>query len=53
MKKYKIVLSYDVQKTFYVEAKEEDEAYDKAYNGEGEVVNQDWEYRDHIESEEL
>ena len=53
MKKYKIVLSYDVQKTFYVEAKEEDEAYDKAYNGEGLVMNEDWEYRDQIESGEL
>lgn len=53
MKKYKIVLSFDVQKTFHVEAKDEDEAYDKAYNGEATVVNEDWEYRDHIETEKL
>ena len=52
-KQFKIVLSYDVQKTFYVEAKDEDEAYDKAYDGEGEVDNEDWGYRDHIETEEV
>ena len=51
-KGFKVVLSYDVQKTFYVEAENEEEAYDKAYDGEGEVENEDWEYRDHIETEE-
>jgi len=48
-----VVLSYDVQKTFIVEAKDEDEAYDIAYNGEGEVDNEDWEYREHIETKEV
>jgi len=53
-KQFKIVLSYDVQKTFYVEAKDEDEAYDKALFGDGPLVdNEDWEYRDHIETEEV
>ncbi len=53
MPAYRIVLSYDVQKTFIVEAKNREEAYDKAYdNWEGED-NDDWEYRDHIETEEL
>ena len=36
-KQFKIVLSYDVQKTFYVEAKDEDEAYDKAYSSDKDV----------------
>ena len=52
-KQFKVVLSYDVQKTFYVEADNEDEAYDKAYDGDGEVEEEDWEYRDHIETEEV
>ena len=42
-KQFSVVLSYDVQKTIIVEAKDEDEAYDIAYNGEGEVDNEDWE----------
>ena len=52
-KGFKVVLSYDVQKTFYVEAENEEEAYDKAFAGEGEVENEDWEYRDHLETEEV
>ena len=32
IKLYRIVLSYDVQKSFLVEAKNEDEAYNKAYH---------------------
>ena len=52
-KTFKVVLSYDVQKTFYVEADNEDEAYDKAYDGEGEVEDENWEYTDHIETEEV
>ena len=50
-KQFSVVLSYDVQKTFIVEAKNEDEAYNMAHNGEGEVDNEDWEYREHIETE--
>ena len=52
-KGFKVVLSYDVQKTFYVEAENEEEAYDKAYEGNGQAENEDWEYRDHIETEEV
>jgi hypothetical protein len=52
-KGFKVVLSYDVQKTFIVEAKDADEAYEIAYAGEGEVDNEDWEYREHIETEEV
>ena len=52
-KQFKVVLSYDVQKIFYVEADNEDEANDKAYAGDGEVEEEDWEYRDHIETEEV
>ena len=52
-KQFSVVLSYDVQKTFLVEAKDEDEAYDIAYNGEGEVDNEDWEYREHIGTVEV
>ena len=52
-KQFKVVLSYDVQKTFFVEADNEDEAYDKAYAGHGEVEDEDWTYIDHIETEEV
>ena len=52
LQQFSVVLSYDVQKTFIVEAKDEDEAYQIAYKGEGEVDNEDWEYREHIETEE-
>ena len=52
-KQFRVVLSYDVQKTFIVDAKNEEEAYDKAYdNWEGED-DDNWEYRDHIETEEI
>ena len=52
-KQFKVVLSYDVQKTFIVDAKNDEEAYDKAYdNWEGETGT-NWEYRDHIETEEI
>ena len=52
-KQFSVVLSYDVQKTWLVDAKDEDEAYEIAYNGEGEVDNEDWEYRQPIETEEV
>ena len=52
-KQFRVVLSYDVQKTFIVDAKNEEEAYDKAYDyWEGED-DDNWEYRDHIETEEI
>jgi len=52
-KQFKVVLSFDVQKTIIVNAKDEDEAYDLAYAGEGEIDNVDYEFRDHIETEEV
>jgi hypothetical protein len=51
-KKFKVVLSYDVQRTFIIQANNEEEAYDKAYNWEGHIENDDWEYTDHIETKE-
>ncbi len=50
MEKYKVVLSYDVQKTFLVDAKNEEEAYDKAYAWQGDMNKDNYEYRDHIET---
>jgi len=52
-KGFRVVLSYDVQKTIYVEAENEEEAYEKAFDGEGDCENEDWEYRDHLETEEV
>jgi len=51
-KKFKVVLSYDVQRTFIIDADNEDEAYDKAYKGQGDIDSDDWEYTDHIETKE-
>jgi|TARA_R100000093_G_C1930873_1_gene68682 hypothetical protein len=52
LKTYRVVLSYDVQKTFMVDAKNYDEAYDKAFDWKGDTNKDNWEYRDHIETEE-
>ena len=49
-KQFKVVLNYDVQRTFIVKAKNEDEAYDKAFKGQGDIDNDNWEYTDHIET---
>ena len=51
LKTYRVVLSYDVQKTFIVDAKNCDEAYNKAYSWKGDTNKDNWEYRDHIETE--
>jgi hypothetical protein len=54
MKKYKVVLSYEVQKTFIVNAKNEDEAFNNAFDWKGEIKDKDhYEYLSHIETEEL
>ena len=53
MPKYRIVLSYDVQKIFEVNAKDEDTAMDKAKDWKGDLGSDDWEYRDLIESKEI
>ena len=51
LKTYRVVLSYDVQKTFVVDAKNSDDAHDKAHNWKGDTKKDNWEYRDHIETE--
>ena len=51
-KKFKVVLSDDVQRTFIIDADNEDEAYDKAYKGQGDIDSDDWEYTNHIETKE-
>ena len=53
MPKYRIVLSYDVQKVFEINAKDEDSAMDKARDWEGDLDMDDWEYRDLINSEKI
>ena len=53
-KTFRVVLSYDVQVTSEVQAKDEEEAEDKVLNqGEGKEQDQDWEYRNLIETEEV
>ena len=50
-KEYRIVLSYDVQKLFLVKAKNEEEAFSKAYkNWQGDTKKYDWKNRYNIES---
>jgi len=51
-KEFKVVLSYDVQRTIIVEANDEDDAFDKAYKGQGDIDSDDWEYINHIETKE-
>ena len=47
----RITLEYNVQKTFYVKAKDDEEALDKVLDGNTKDVQsdsslEDWEYRD-------
>ena len=54
MKTYRVVLSYEVQKTFVLDAKNQDEAFDKADGfWIGDTKNDNYEYIEHIETEEL
>ena len=53
LKTYRVVLSYDVQKTFVVDARNYDEAYDKAFDWKGDTNKDNWEYRDLIENKEI
>ena len=51
MNTYRVVLAWNVQKSYFVEAKNEEEAYDKAWNGEGlDESYSSYEYEDHIET---
>ena len=43
MPNYRVVLAYDVQRTFHVKAKNEDEAFDKAREWQGLTSDRDWE----------
>ena len=49
-KLHKVVLEYNVQCTYYVKAKSEDDAEQKALKGKCKVVSDNWEYTDTIES---
>tara|TARA_Y100001970_G_C13555572_1_gene518939 strand:+ start:134 stop:340 length:207 start_codon:yes stop_codon:yes gene_type:complete len=53
MPKYRIVLSYDVQKEFVVDAKDYEEAEEKAIEWQGDTGKDNWEYRDLIENENI
>ena len=51
MKKFRVVKSFDVQVTYELKAKNEEKAEentDPKY-----AINEDWEYRDLIETEEI
>jgi len=51
MKKYRVVQSYDVQVTYVLDAKNEEEAEENVSSEN--AVNDNWEYREHIETEEI
>ena len=50
-KRYRIVKSFDVQVTYELDAKNEEEA-DENTSSEN-AVNDNWEYRENIETEEI
>ncbi|BCV03382.1 MAG: hypothetical protein CM15mV66_110 [uncultured marine virus] len=51
MSNYRVVLSWNVQKTYWVEARNEEEAEDLARSGEGlDESLSSYEYEDHIET---
>ena len=51
MNKYNITVEYRVQRSYTVEAKNYEEAEDKARNGEGHHKYQDvWDYEDTVEN---
>ena len=51
MNTYRVVLSWNVQKTYFVEAHNEEEAEDLAHSGEGlDESLSSYEYEDHIET---
>jgi len=53
MKKWNVVLSYDVQKSFTVEASSYEKAYEKAYDWDYITVNDNWKYKDHLETTKI
>jgi len=51
MPNYRVVIAWNVQKTYFVQARNEEEAYDKARSGEGLDENySSYEFDDHIET---
>jgi len=50
MGKWNVMLSYDVQKSFLVEADSREEAYKKAYDWNYVDVDENWEFSEHIET---
>ena len=50
MSEWTVVLSYDVQKSFLVEAESREEAYKKAYDWNYVDVDENWEFSEHIET---
>jgi len=51
MNTYRVVLAWNVQKTYFVEAHNEEEAEDLAHSGEGlDESLSSYEYEDHIET---
>ena len=53
MKKWKVVLEYNVQRTFLIDAKDYDAAIEKAEKGQGDIDNDDWEKTDMLDCEEV
>ncbi len=53
-KEYKVVLSFDVQQTFFVKANNQEEAEEKARDGEGYNQHYDhYDFNDYIETVEV
>ena len=53
MSKWNVVLSYDVQKIFTVKADSYEEAEEKAYDWNYIDVDENWEFRDYIETTKI
>jgi hypothetical protein len=53
MAEWNVVLSYDVQKFFTVKADSYEQAHEKARAWDYIDVDEDWEFRDYIETTEI
>ena len=53
MSEWNVILSYDVQKFFTVEADSYEEAKKKAYDWDYIHVSEDWEFTDYLETRKL
>lgn len=52
-KGYKVCVQWDVQKTYYVQAKNEDEAQEIYYKGISNTDDENWDYPEILECEEV